>query len=113
MDGERQRKIEMLRAKGAGLETPREGHRKRGRKIDREREHGERGRTRAGAFQLLSRNAERFQGGLVFKAHRLLYHSTVGLREIKRRERGGIPGARPGTGSGTCLRVQIFQGLGL
>ena len=26
------------------------------------------------------------KGGLVFKAHRLLYHSTLGLRVIKRRE---------------------------
>jgi len=25
--------------------------------------------------------------GLVFKAHRLLYHSTLGLREIKKRRR--------------------------
>ena len=26
------------------------------------------------------RNVQRFRGGLVFKAHRLLYHSTIGLR---------------------------------
>ena len=26
-------------------------------------------------------------GGLVFKAHRLLYHSTLGLRVIKKREK--------------------------
>ena len=26
---------------------------------------------------------KRFRGGLVFKAHRLLYHSTIGLRVIK------------------------------
>ena len=26
----------------------------------------------------------RFQGGLVFKADRLLYHSTLGLRVIKK-----------------------------
>ena len=26
----------------------------------------------------------RFRGGLVFKAHRLLYHSTLGLRVIKK-----------------------------
>ena len=30
--------------------------------------------------QPLSRNVERFQGGLVFKAHRLMYHSTLGSR---------------------------------
>jgi len=29
------------------------------------------------------RNAKRFRGGLVFKAHRLLYHSTLGLRVIR------------------------------
>ena len=26
-------------------------------------------------------------GGLVFKAHRLLYHSTLGLREIKKKKK--------------------------
>jgi len=30
---------------------------------------------------------QRFRGGLVFKAHRLLYHSTLGLRVIKKRRR--------------------------
>ena len=35
--------------------------------------------------QLLRRNVKRFRGGLVFKAHRLLYHSTLGLRVIKKR----------------------------
>ena len=30
--------------------------------------------------QLLHRNLQRFRGGLVFKAHILLYHSTLGLR---------------------------------
>jgi len=34
--------------------------------------------------QLLYRNMQRSQGGLVFKAHRLLYHSTLGLKVIKR-----------------------------
>ena len=28
--------------------------------------------------QLLDRNVQRFRGGLVFRAHRLLYHSTLG-----------------------------------
>ena len=32
---------------------------------------------------------QRFQGGLVFKTHKLLYHSTLGLREIKEREGSG------------------------
>jgi len=30
---------------------------------------------------------QRFRGGLVFKAHRLLYHSTLGLRVMKKRRR--------------------------
>jgi len=30
---------------------------------------------------------QRFRGGLVFKAHRHLYHSTLGLRVIKKRRR--------------------------
>ena len=34
--------------------------------------------------QLLYRNVQQFRGGLVFKAHRLLYHPTLGLRVIKR-----------------------------
>ena len=29
----------------------------------------------------------RFRGGLVFKAHRLLYHSTLGSREIKKKKK--------------------------
>ena len=34
--------------------------------------------------QPLSKTVKRFRGGLVFKAHRLLYHSTLGLRVIKK-----------------------------
>ena len=30
-------------------------------------------------------NVQRFRGGLVFKAHRLLYLSTLGLRVIKKK----------------------------
>ena len=37
--------------------------------------------------QLLRRNVKRFRGGLVFKAHRLLYHSTLGLRVIKKKNK--------------------------
>ena len=29
---------------------------------------------------------QRFRGGLVFKAHRLLYHSTLGSRVIKKKK---------------------------
>ena len=38
-------------------------------------------------MQLLDRNVQRFQGGLVFKAHTLLYHSTLGLRVIKKKKK--------------------------
>ena len=37
--------------------------------------------------QLLCRNVELFRGGLVFKAHRLLYRSTLGSRVIKKKRR--------------------------
>jgi len=36
--------------------------------------------------QLLHRNVKRFRGRLVFKAHRLLYHSTLGLRVLKKKK---------------------------
>ena len=35
--------------------------------------------------QLLRRNVKRFRGGLVFKAHRLLYHSSLGLSVIHKK----------------------------
>ena len=38
--------------------------------------------------QLLRRNVKRFRGGLVFKAHELWYHSTPGLRVIKKKNQG-------------------------
>jgi len=41
--------------------------------------------------QLLYRNVQRFRGGLVFKAHRLLYHSTLGSRVIKKKKKTGPP----------------------
>jgi len=36
---------------------------------------------------LLLRNVQRFRGGLVFKAHRLLYHSTLDVRVIKKKKK--------------------------
>ena len=35
-------------------------------------------------------NHLRFRGGLVFKAHRLLYHSTLGLRVIKKKKKNRL-----------------------
>ena len=40
--------------------------------------------------QLLHRNVQRFRGGLVFKAHRLLYHSTLGSRVIKKKKKNHL-----------------------
>ena len=37
--------------------------------------------------QELRRNFKRFRGGLVFKVHRLLYHSTLGSRVIKEKKK--------------------------
>ena len=37
--------------------------------------------------ELCSRNVERFRGGLVFQAHRLFYHSSLGSRVIKKKRR--------------------------
>jgi len=39
-------------------------------------------------------NVKRFRGGLVFKAHRLLYHSTPSLRVIKKKRRPADGGGR-------------------
>ena len=36
---------------------------------------------------VLRAHTSQFRGGLVFKAHRLLYHSILGLRVIKKRKR--------------------------
>ena len=38
--------------------------------------------------QLLSRNVEWFRGGLVFKAHRSLYHSNLVSRVIPKKKKG-------------------------
>jgi len=37
--------------------------------------------------QLFHRNVKRFRGGLVVKAHRWLYHSTLGSRVIKKKKK--------------------------
>jgi len=44
------------------------------------------------------KNVQRFQGGLVFKAHRLLYHSTQGLSVIKKKK--FAPAVHDGDGGG-------------
>ena len=42
-----------------------------------------------------SQNVERFPGGLVFEAHRLLYHSTLGLRVIKQKKKTDCASRKP------------------
>ena len=54
--------------------------------------------------------AARSCGGLVLKAHRLLYHSTLGLRVIKKKEKFGVLGDKrvrgcvPGAAAGGPVR---------
>ena len=65
---------------------------------------------------------ERFRGGLVSKAHRLLYHSTLGSRVIKKKSCARRPAplatwpALRLEVEGVRLRVQgvgfVVQGLG-
>ena len=38
---------------------------------------------------MVRRNVKRLRGGLVVKARRLVYHSTLGLRAIKKKRRDG------------------------
>ena len=45
-----------------------------------------RGRWYGRLTQLLRRNVMRFRGGLVFKACRPLYHSTIGSRVIRKKK---------------------------
>ena len=44
-------------------------------------------RALPGTASLIRRNVKRCRGGLVFKAHRLLYRSTIGSREIKKQQK--------------------------
>jgi len=52
---------------------------------------------------LLHINVQWFRGGLVFKADRLLYHSTLGLRVIKKKNRPGRTRRREGTARARTL----------
>jgi len=58
---------------------------------------------------------KRFRGGLVFKAPRLLYHSTLGLRVIKKKKEAGHLQTRKvlALGRGEALRPeQSVAGFG-
>jgi len=48
-------------------------------------------RRRVGGGQLLIRNVERVQRGLVFEAHKFLYNSTLDSRAVKKKEKGTDP----------------------
>ena len=43
--------------------------------------------SRTHGYALRRRNVQRFRGGLVFEAHRLVYHSTLGVRAIEKKKR--------------------------
>jgi len=44
-----------------------------------------------------------FRGGLVFKAHRLVFHSTLGWGVIKKKEEEGVRGLPSRFRGGCCL----------
>ena len=56
--------------------------------------------------KLLRRNVKRFRGGLVFKAHRLLYHSTLGSRVTKKKKKKRLNGHLVWQGVGRGTGVQ-------
>jgi len=61
-------------------------------------------RVRGASARDGARNVKRFRGGLVFKAHRILYHSNLGSRIIKKG--GTLRGAEHGGGGlPTLLRL--------
>ena len=59
----------------------------------------------------LHRNVKRFRGGLVFKSHRLVFHSTLGWRVLKKKKKVEQGGAEGGEG-GEIIRKKKTQGRG-
>jgi len=57
---------------------------------------------------------QRFRGGLVFKAHRLLYHSTLGLRVIKQKGKEHDPATHTSVESHPhkFLETDLFSQIG-
>ena len=51
------------------------------------------------AVRGFDRNVKRFRGGLVFKARRWLYHSTLGSRVIKKKKKALLDGHDPRGGA--------------
>ena len=60
-----------------------------------------------------SRNVNRFRGGLVFKAHRLVYHSTLGLRVIKKKKKSSRRRAARGREGARLTNVRALCGVNL
>ena len=58
----------------------------------------------------LRRNVKQFRGGLVFKDHRLVYHSTLGLRVTKKKEKTQ-PAVRNTSHRGPFLHVPLHSPL--
>jgi hypothetical protein len=54
-----------------------------------------------------SQNCERFREGLVFKVHRLVYHSTLGPRVIKKKKSSD---AKDGKGSKVSTGGKVAEG---
>jgi len=57
-----------------------------------------------GGRRVLIRDVKRFRGGLAFKAHKLVYHSTLGSRVMKKKRKFRVHTAT----TLTCLRVYNF-----
>ena len=60
--------------------------------------------------QLLHRNVQRFREGSVFKAHRLLYQSTLGSRAIQRKKKKKMLGGGEGRIQGVdvlCIGLTV------
>ena len=59
----------------------------------------------------IRRAVKRFRGGLVFKAHRLVDHSTLGLRAIKKKKKIHSPGQGLHTGTITnrCSLMPVID----
>ena len=59
-----------------------------------------------------TRDVKRFRGGLVFKAQRLWYHSTLGLTVIKKKKKKkGTPGGK--SVLGVCRPGNPYRGTSL
>jgi hypothetical protein len=67
-------------------------------------------------------NVQRFRGGLVFKAHRLLHHSILGLRVIQKKQKDrawcgagavGVSMSNPGSARHLCCTILLRDSDGI